>query len=243
MEVLVYILTALLCYWIAGLIHEMGHIIIGLIYGWKFTLLVIGPIGLKVNETGKLQFYLEKRLVLWGGVGGTMPREVNVNNSQIWGKILLGGPLISILSGIFFLPFGIIEKNMMLLLLGAMSLGMGIMCVLPLPIKTGITYSDGMRWSRLHKKGQEADEEIALFKLAENEITGNDISALDQRQMEPLIKSKEAEFRYYGYYYFYQYHKSNKNDIEMQAALQAMEELKDKVSALIKDDCKITETL
>jgi len=117
MEVLVYILTALLCYWIAGLIHEMGHIIIGLIYGWKFTLLVIGPIGLKVNETGKLQFYLEKRLVLWGGVGGTLPREVDDKNSQIWGKILLGGPLISILSGIFFLPFGIIEKNMMLLLL------------------------------------------------------------------------------------------------------------------------------
>ena len=120
---------------------------------------------------------------------------------------------------------------------------MGIMCVLPLPIKTGITYSDGMRWSRLHKKGQEADEEIALFKLAENEITGNDISALDQRQMESLIKSKEAEFRYYGYYYFYQYHKSNKNDKEMQAALQAIEELKDKVSALIQEDCKITETL
>jgi len=69
MEVLIYILTTLLCYWIAGLIHETGHIIIGLINGWKFTLLVIGPIGLKVNEAGKLQLYLEKRLVLWGGVG------------------------------------------------------------------------------------------------------------------------------------------------------------------------------
>lgn len=100
-----------------------------------------------------------------------------------------------------------------------------------------------MRWSRLHKKGQEADEEIAMFKLMENEITGNDISSLDPRQMESLIKSKEAEFRYYGYYYFYQYHKSEKNETEMKAALQAMEELKNKVSTLIKEDCKITETL
>lgn len=242
MEVLIYIITALLCYWIAGLIHETGHIIVGLICGWKFNLLVIGPLGLKVNETGKPQFYVEKRLVLWGGVGGTMPQKADDKNSEIWGKILLGGPLASILTGVFFLPLGIIEKNMMLLLLGAMSLGMGIMCALPFPIKTGITYSDGMRWSRLHKKGQEADEEIAMFKLMENEITGNDISALDPRQMESLIKSKEAEFRYYGYYYFYQYHKSEKNETEMKAALQAMEELKNKVSTLIKEDRKITAT-
>lgn len=111
MEVLIYILTAILCYWLAGLIHETGHIIIGLICGWKFNLLVIGPLGLKVNETGKLQFYVEKRLVLWGGVGGTMPQKAEDKNCIIWGKILLGGPLASILTGVFFLPLGIIEKK------------------------------------------------------------------------------------------------------------------------------------
>jgi len=56
-------------------------------------------------------------------------------------------------------------------------------------------------------------------------------------------KGQEVEFRYYGYYYFYQYHKSNKNETEMQAALQAVEELKNRVSALINEDCKITDIL
>ena len=59
--------------------------------------------------------------------------------------------------------------------------------------------------------------------------------------MQSLIHSKEADFRYNGYYYLYQYYKKENNAAEMHVSLQAMEELKDKVSSLIKEDCKISD--
>lgn len=126
-----------------------------------------------------------------------------------------------------------------LILLGAMPLGMGIMCALPLPLKTGITYSDVGRWSRLHKGGQAADEEIALFKLIENEIIGGDFLNVDLKSIESLIKSKEIGVQYYGYYYKFQYYKARSNEELMKLAIQEMEDIKSKVSSIIVTDCKI----
>ena len=239
MEIISYILISILCYFISGIIHELGHIIVGLANGWKFYLLVIGPLGIKADENGKIRFYFEKRIALWGGVGGTVPKVGNEDNIKIWSNILLGGPLISIVMGIIFLPLAIITKNIFLLLLGAMPLGMGIMCALPLPLKTGVMYSDGGRWNRLHKGGQEADEEIALFKLVENEITGDGLLNIDIKHIESLIKSKETWIQYYGYYYKFQYYKARGTEVEMKLAIQNMEHIKGEVSSIIVTDCKI----
>lgn len=239
MEVVIFILVSILCYLISGIIHELGHIIVGLANGWKFLLLVIGPLGIEADDKGNIKFYFEKRMALWGGVGGTLPKDYNEDNIKIWSKVLLGGPIISIVMGVIFLPLGIITKNIVLLLLGAMPLGMGIMCALPLPLKTGILYTDGGRWSRLRKGGQEADEEIALFKLTENEFLGGDFLNIDLKSIESLIKSKETRIRYYGYYYKYKYYKANNNEEKMKLAIQRMEDIKSKVPSIIVTDCKI----
>ena len=239
MEVAIYILIAILCYLISGLVHELGHVIVGLANGWKFYLLVIGPLGIKTDDKGKIKVYFEKQKVMWSGVGGTLPQNTNVDNLKIWSNVLLGGPLASIVMGVVFLPLGIITKNIVLLLLGAMPLGMGIMCALPLPIKTGILFTDGGRWSRLHKGGQEADEEIALFKLTENELIGGDFLNNDLKSIESLIKSKEINIQYYGYYYEYHYYKSRNNEENMELAVRNMEKIRMKVSSLIVQDCKI----
>lgn len=239
MEIALYILTAILCYFISGIIHELGHIFVGLIYGWKFYLLVIGPLGIKAVENGSIKVYFEKQIVMWGGVGCTLPKGANENNIKIWTKILLGGPLASIIMGTISLPLGIITENIIFLLLGAMGLGMGIVCILPLPLKTGILYTDGGRWSRLHKNGQEADEEISLFKLTENQITGGDFSKIDLNSIELLLKSKEVGIKYYGYYYKFQYYKTISNKEEIELAIQNMEAIKNKVSSIIVRDCKI----
>ncbi|MCY6372493.1 site-2 protease family protein [Clostridium ganghwense] len=240
MEAVIYILIFILCYLISGIIHELGHIIVGLANGWKFYLLVIGPLGIKADENGKIKFYFEKQIAMWGGVGGTVPKSANVDNIRIWSNVLLGGPLASIVMGVIFLPLGIITNNIVLILLGAMPLGMGIMCALPIPLKTGVgTYSDGGRWSRLHKGGQEANEEIALFKLTENRITGGDFLNIDLKSIESLIKSKEIGIQYYGYYYKFQYYKARGNEEEMKLAIQKMEDIKSKVSSIVVMDCKI----
>lgn len=237
--IIIFILTALLCYFISAIVHELGHIVVGLIEGWKFYLLVIGPLGIRMDENNNIKFYLEKRPTLWGGVGCTLPKEADDNNIKIWSKVLLGGPLTSIIMGIIFLPLGIITKSIVLMLLGAMPLAMGIICILPFPLKTGILYTDGGRWSRLHKGGQEADEEIALFKLTENQITGVDFSNIDINSIEPLIKSKDIVINYYGYYYKLQYYKATSNIEKIKLVIEKMDEIKSKVPTFIVKDCNI----
>lgn len=239
MRIVVYIFTAILCYLASGIVHELGHIVVGLIKGWKFYLLIIGPLGITIDEGDNIKFYLEKRVIMWGGVGCTLPKEVNENNIKIWSKVLLGGPLASIIMGLIFLPVGIISGNIVFLLLGAMPLAMGIICILPLPLKTGILYTDGGRLSRLHKGGQEADEEIALFKLTENQITDGDFSKIDLNSIESLLKSKEAGINYYGYYYKFRYYKATSNTEKMKLVIEKMEEIKSKVPSIIVKDCKI----
>src|SRR6056297_1656258 len=233
MEIIVYILISVLCYVVSGIVHELGHIIIGLMNGWKFSLVILGPLGLKVDENGHIKVYFEKRISLWGGVGGTLPKEMKEDNIKIWSKILLGGPLASIIMGVIFLPLGIIKENIIFLLLGAMPLAMGIVSILPLPLKTGILYTDGGRWSRLHKGGQEADEEIALFKFTEYQITTEDFSKLDVNCIDSLLKSKELSINYYGYYYKFQYYKAISNEEKMNFFIQEMEKIKSKVPSII----------
>lgn len=239
MDIAAFILTALLCYFISGIVHELGHIVVGLTNGWKFLFLVVGPLGIKADKNGKIVFYFEKRAIMWGGVGAALPQRVDEKNIKIWSKVLLGGPLASIIMGIVFLPFGIATKNIMLLFLGAMPFAMGIACILPFPIKTGILYSDGARLARLHKGGQEADEETALFKLTENQAAGGSIKDIDLNSIHSLVKSKDAAIRYYGYYYEYQYYKAVYDNENMNLAVQKMNIIKDKVPSIIVNDCKV----
>ena len=56
-NVLLYILMSIASYIISGFIHELGHVIVGLANGWKFYMLVIGPLGFRLNEKDKVVCY------------------------------------------------------------------------------------------------------------------------------------------------------------------------------------------
>jgi len=213
-------------------------VIIGLRYGWKFHLLVIGPFGLKRSENGKIRFYFEKRFALWGGVGGTIPQDANPDKIKEWAMILLAGPMASIVLGSGFLTAGLFSESLFLILLGAMSLGMGTVSALPLPIKTGILYTDGGRVMRIRKGGQEAREEAAMLDLVICECTGASFTDVNDSFIETLINAKDYSIRYYGYYYKYKFHKAQNNLAEANFAISEMESIKDKVPAVIVSDCK-----
>ncbi|UZW15162.1 hypothetical protein OSC52_04800 [Clostridium pasteurianum] len=61
-----FILTPILCYLVSGIVHELGHIVVGLTKGWRFYLLVIGPLGITIDEHNNIKFYIEKRAAMWG---------------------------------------------------------------------------------------------------------------------------------------------------------------------------------
>jgi hypothetical protein len=235
MEIILIILAALFSYFAAGLVHEMGHVAVGLLSGWKFYLLIVGPVGIRHGDNGKISIYFEKNPAMWGGAGGTFPVAESPDNIKIWSKILLGGPIASLIMGCLFLPFGIIHLNILLMMLGLMPIGMGIACLLPL--QTGITYTDGARWRRLRGGGQRAAEEIALFKMAINSLLKKDISQIGFADFEALLDAELPAIKYYGYYYSYLFYKSRNDETKMQSALNLMDSIKKNVPKIVLDDC------
>jgi hypothetical protein len=111
-EITTYILLAIVSYWVSAVIHELGHVVVGLTHKWKLFMLVVGPIGVK-RKGEKLSLYFEKNLVLWGGVGGTLPTNESEDNIKIWSTILLGGPIASIITGIMFLLLCVFNSHML----------------------------------------------------------------------------------------------------------------------------------
>lgn len=46
MEILLFIVGAIVCYLVSTMIHEMGHVVCGLLHHWKLYMLVVGPLKL-----------------------------------------------------------------------------------------------------------------------------------------------------------------------------------------------------
>ncbi len=239
MQIIQLIIFSILSYWISGLVHEAGHLVVGLLNGWKFHLLVVGPLGFKVNEQGKVVAYFEKNMLLWGGVGAALPQTNDPTNLAVWKKVLVGGPAASMVMGLTLLPIGMVADNVFLLLLGAMPLGMGLACGLPLPLKTGILYTDGGRLARLNSTGQTHLEEKALFTLTQSSICSAGFQNVPYSDIEHLMQSKDNAIKYYGYYYSYRYFSEKDNSLRAAEAIELMEGLKNSVSKLIVEDCKI----
>lgn len=237
LEVFIY---ATICYIVSGFVHELGHVLMGLINGWKFYMLVIGPFEWKRESPDeKIRFCFEKNMMMWGGMGGSYPVNKDKDNLKVWSNVLMAGPIVSIVMGIVMIPFAVLTESLFFTLLVAMPIGMGVACGLPLPLKTGFLYTDGGRWIRLKQGGQAAAEEKALFLLMENSMINGETSLPPEELINPLLNSEEPSFQYYGLYYHYLISKNYNNQQDMKYALNKMDEIKAKVPKLIIEDCKI----
>jgi hypothetical protein len=213
MEILLFLIIAILAYFISAVLHELGHIFAGLIYGFKFYMLVVGPIGLKRDTDGKLKLYFEKNVSLWAGVGGTVPANTDSHekNLDIFSKILLAGPIFSIICGIILLSVSIWQENLFFCLLGAMPLGMGIACLIPM--RAGAFYSDGGRWKRIHNL-KTRDIEMAIFKISTDAGIEDDGSEINKDDVSVLINSDDAITQYLGRYFLCCYYRdTNQTDM------------------------------
>ncbi|MCL2170915.1 MAG: hypothetical protein FWB71_02080 [Defluviitaleaceae bacterium] len=223
-----YIPLAIICYFLSALIHELGHVVVGLRHGWRLDVLIIGPLGIKRNESDKLDFCLEKNPSMWGGAAAAFPVKADdENNLKIFSKTLLGGPIASILMGIIFLAVCFFHFHIIWLLLALMPLGLGIVCMLPM--KNGFTYTDGKRWLRLRDGAKGRAEETALWKIAEFSIFKKNIETIQKEDFEALLDAEHPAHRYYGYFFQYLYY-SFQNDLEnKEKAFNDLQELKKSV--------------
>lgn len=229
---------ALLSMFICTIVHEGGHVVAGLIQRWKFLVIVIGPIKIYRDETtDKIRLGLERNPALWGGYGGTMPKTRADAKIEVFGKILLAGPLASVIFGALIGLLMIAGRPLFFVFLAPVSIGMGIACLIP-GVKTGILYNDGSRYMRIKKGGQPALEEQAVFDATmATFFDGNATIAEDG--IEALTRSKDAEFRYLGHYYAYINAKTAGDSNREREQLEAMESLKESVPKSIIDMCTV----
>lgn len=245
MEYVYIILIMIISYFLSSYVHEMGHIIGGKIFKWDFIYLVVGPIKIE-NVQGKVNISIEKNPSLWGGVGLVLPKDGDYDKLDAkWKRVLIAGPLASILVGSICVIICILVVNyfysfILFLMIGAMQIGMGIVCLLPLKNPCG--YTDGERYRRINRNNNEKKEEISLLKISLIDYYNKDFSNIEYKDIEVLVNSKHSSISYYGYYYSYIYYSNMKNDDKKQFYINKMKELENKVPQMIVKECNIKDS-
>lgn len=239
MIIISLLIHILIAYLGVGFVHELGHAVMGIILKWNFTMLVIGPFGWKYSkDKNRMSFYFEKNIAVWGGMACVIPnKEDEEKNLEDWKRILIAGPVMSILCAILSICIFFLSDSLFMLIFALESLGVGIVCIVPLPIRAGVSYSDGYRFYRLSKRGQGKEEERALLYIATNSFIYFSDFIPERTRIMPMVKSKCNEIQYYGLYYLYLIERNEGNMIEANKIKKRMKEIEKKVSKLVLNDC------
>ncbi|UNC92092.1 zinc metalloprotease [Candidatus Contubernalis alkaliaceticus] len=226
-DVLLFLLMFIVSYLISGVIHELGHILAGLLQGFKFFLLVVGPFGLKRNEDDRIVFYIEKNYTFWGGIGGVFPQNEDNDSFEKFGKVLLFGPLTSIIFGLLMLPLAILTDSNIFVWLSAMPIGMGVASLIP--GKMGAFYTDGGRWLRM-KREHTRKVELALWNVIRKAGFNENYADINLDDVCVLINDKEQNIKYLGHYFLYLHYKEKNNIEQVEKQKYLLKELSSQVS-------------
>lgn len=209
---------------IAAIVHELGHIIVGVISGFKFYFFSVGPFGLKSAKKGKIIFYIEKNITLWGGISATLPQNRDSVNFKKFQRVIIGGPIASILFGLIWTSVAVTNNIVFVLLMGAISLGMGIVCLLP--VRNGAFYTDGGRWLRMHKQGREKEVELAVWNITQSAIINGSYVNSDLDDIEILKRDDDSRTKYMGHYFAYCFYKDSGNSLRAENEKKVLTDMK-----------------
>lgn len=226
-DILTIVLAIIPCFIISSAIHELGHLVVGLALGFRFYLFEVGPFAFKRNKNDKITFYLEKDMSLWGGIQATIPREENDSNYKKFGYILLGGPIASLILGVMSLPIGIFIDNIFISLIGAMTLGMGVACLIP--ARSGAFYTDGGRWLRMRKDSAARAVELAIWNLTQGAIVHGSHSKVSFDEIRTLVEDKDPRTQFIGHFYAYHFYKCKDDEMNMEKEKREIQILMGKV--------------
>lgn len=226
-KILSVILMTIPAYLIVISVHELGHILTGLINGFKFYIFVIGPIGLKRNEKDDIVLYFEKNPALWGGIGGVLPKTENSKNFKSFSRLIIAGPLFSLLFGGITLLIFFVWRQSFFLIVGAMSLGIFVTTLIP--YQSGAFYSDGGRWLRIIGNTKAKDVELAIFSLVQSAVIHQGYSHIETSDFLTLINNGDHREQYIGHLYAKNYYAEQKDSVLEDKHLLQLKGLESKV--------------
>ncbi|PGD09052.1 hypothetical protein COM34_11015 [Bacillus wiedmannii] len=145
------------------IIHELGHVIFGIIGGLTFKFMTVGPITVQ-KEKGKVRIRENKLWAYFGGVAMLIPPSiVTPNLSKKWAWMTLGGPITSLLFGITFGYIYMVSYYQYLLYFSVFHFI--IFAVTISPIK-GTLMSDGMQFLILIKDDEKAKQHVYNIQVS-----------------------------------------------------------------------------
>lgn len=203
------ILIQVIIFWIIGMIlslyiHELGHVTVGVLHRWKLFCFVVGPFKLyRSNMDEPIRFGFETNLLHWFGIGATVPAKKSPENLNTWAKVLLAGPIFSLIGGVIFLGCALAFRSLFCLMTGLDSLAIGIINLVSSKLRTGLYYNDGTRSRRIRNGGVPAQEEAAIMHIIEKSVLYGDDAVYETEECAPLTGSSDPIYQYYGYFVLY----------------------------------------
>lgn len=198
------------------LLHELGHLVAGVLGGFQFALLVIGPLRIAREDDGggprRIRVRLNRSLAEAGGLAATIPRDDALDGASLVRKfvwILAGGPIASALTAVIAgvstamaqsSPFARAWLAACALMATATLLGTII------PANTGIYLTDGARLLGLLRSGAAARRDAALLWFGAANRAGRPIatwSADAVRDAATLADGGMLEMQARGYAYMW----------------------------------------
>ena len=144
-------------------IHELGHVVFGVIGGLTFKFMTVGPITIQ-KEKGKLRIRANKLWAYFGGVATLVPPSIETPNlSKKWAWLTLGGPITSLLFGITSGYIYMVSYYQYLLYFSV--LHFVIFAATIVPIK-GTFLSDGMQFLILIKDDEKAKQHLYNIQVS-----------------------------------------------------------------------------
>ena len=180
------------------LIHELGHVIMGLLQGFRFELLVVGLLGIK-REEEKIKIYLNKNFGYYGGLGLTVPKDDSSDNLRKFANVILAGPIASIVFAVicFFVvnylanPYGVI-------VFAAGLASFGIFLATTIPSRSGMFYTDRKRYQRLIKAGKDQEVELAMLTILGSYVKNQSYKDIKKEVFDVLITDNDSFVKHYG---------------------------------------------
>ena len=211
-------------------VHELGHLLVGLIQGFRLELFVIGPLGIK-RENNKINIYLNKNIQFFGGVTAVFPIDDKPENSKKFANMVLAGPIASLIFSILFIylyTFKIPFFSMLFFVGGFTSFC--IFLATTIPNKTGMFFTDRKRYQRLTSNGKENIIELAVIRIMG--IYGRDNSYInsDPNDIEKMIS--DENYKYLGLFVklCYQFNKNGVIDANTKKEYENISKLQPKTT-------------
>ncbi len=187
-------LLAALMLVLAIVVHELGHVVGGMLQGFRFVLFIVGPFRIDRDpEIGTLRVGRNRSLEMAGGAAACMPvDEHDLVRRVKW--LVAGGPLASALFTALGASLALVPEPHWWS--GAALLFASICAALTLattvPMQNGSFVTDGKRFLQLHRGGAEARRDAAQFLALVKDQQGVPVRELSAQLLRDQLIPADA---------------------------------------------------